>query len=188
MAVVEFALTTRLEAEPVALRPLRMEDVPAYAAAFEVDRELGRLLGMETDPDEASLRKAVERQTPGFEERKHAQLAIVDAASDGFLGEMLIHSLSAHNRRCELGFFVLPSQRGRGVASRAVGLALDWLFGELDLLRVEITTTPDNTIVPLLAERLGFQREGLLRGRNFERGQRVDLVWFGLLREEWHGV
>ncbi len=188
MLVVEFALPTRLEAEPIALRPLGMEDVAAYAAAFEVDRDLGRLLGFETDPDETSLRETVERQTPEFGERKHAQLAIVDAASDAFLGEMLIHSLSSQHRRCELGFFVLPAHRGHGVASRAVGRALDWLFGELDLLRVEITTTPDNTIVPSLAERLGFQREGLLRGRNFERGQRVDLVWFGLLREEWHGV
>lgn len=185
---MQFALPDRLEADPIALRPLRIEDVAAYAAAFEADRDLGRLLGFETDPDEASLRETVERQTPELGERRHAQLAIADAASDAFLGELMIHSLSDRNRRGELGFFVVPAHRGRGVAGRAVGIALDWLFGELDLLRVEITTTPDNTIVPSLAERLGFQREGLLRGRNFERGQRVDLVWFGLLREEWHGL
>jgi RimJ/RimL family protein N-acetyltransferase len=26
----------------------------------------------------------------------------------------------------------------------------------------------------------------VLRQRNVERGQRVDVVWFGVLREEWH--
>ena len=36
-----------------------------------------------------------------------------------------------------------------------------------------------------LAERLGFTQEGVLRKRNVERGQRVDVVWFGVLREEW---
>jgi RimJ/RimL family protein N-acetyltransferase len=33
--------------------------------------------------------------------------------------------------------------------------------------------------------RLGFTREGLLRSRNLERGRRVDVVWFGILRDEW---
>jgi RimJ/RimL family protein N-acetyltransferase len=48
-----------------------------------------------------------------------------------------------------------------------------------------MTTTPDNPTVPPLARRLGFTREGVLRLRNLERGERVDLIWFGLLREEW---
>jgi RimJ/RimL family protein N-acetyltransferase len=48
-----------------------------------------------------------------------------------------------------------------------------------------MTTTPENPAVPALAQRLGFTQEGVLRSRNVERGQRVDLVWFGLLREEW---
>ena len=41
--------------------------------------------------------------------------------------------------------------------------------------------------MPALAARLGFTHEGVLRARNVERGRRVDVVWFGLLREEWAG-
>jgi len=48
-----------------------------------------------------------------------------------------------------------------------------------------MTTTPDNAAVFALARRLGFTQEGVLRKRNVERGQRVDVVWFGVLREEW---
>ena len=36
---------------------------------------------------------------------------------------------------------------------------------------------------PELGRLLGM--EGVLRKRNVERGQRVDVVWFGVLREEW---
>jgi RimJ/RimL family protein N-acetyltransferase len=50
-----------------------------------------------------------------------------------------------------------------------------------------MTTIPENQIVPALARRLGFRQEGILRRRNVERGRRVDIVWFGLLREEWQG-
>jgi RimJ/RimL family protein N-acetyltransferase len=48
-----------------------------------------------------------------------------------------------------------------------------------------MTTTPDNAGVFALAERLGFMHEGVLRKRNVERGERVDVAWFGVLREEW---
>ena len=64
-------------------------------------------------------------------------------------------------------------------------LVVSWAFEELDVLRVELTTTPDNAGVFALAERLGFAHEGVLRKRNVERGERVDVVWFGVLREEW---
>ena len=50
-----------------------------------------------------------------------------------------------------------------------------------------MTTTPDNQAVFALARRLGFVQEGVLRRRNVERGVRVDVVWFGVLREEWAG-
>ena len=78
--------------------------------------------------------------------------------------------------------------RGRGVGTAAVGAALEWAFGGLGLLRVEMTTTPDNLAVAAMARRMGFSQEGVLRARNVERGRRVDVVWFGLLREEWPGA
>ena len=100
---------------------------------------------------------------------------------------MILHSFDWHSRRCEVGFWVVRAARGRGVGSGAVALAVSWAFDDLDLLRVEMTTTPENQAVPALAARLGFTQEGVLRARNIERGRRVDIVWFGLLREEWAG-
>jgi RimJ/RimL family protein N-acetyltransferase len=185
MRRVKIALPDRLEDGFVALRPMRVADAEPYSAAFREDPDLGRLLGVEADPDEASVRERIDRQAQGAAERSFVQLAIADPTTNAFWGELLVHSWHAQHRRAEVGFWVVPGERRRGIGSRAVGLALTWLFGELDLLRVEMTTTPENLGVPALARRLGFTQEGFLRARNVERGQRVDLVWFGLLREEW---
>jgi len=38
--------------------------------------------------------------------------------------------------------------------------------------------------VVALAERLGFRPEGILRGRNFERGRRLDALMLAVLRDE----
>ena len=170
-------LPDTLTGDEVVLRRMRPADAPAFAAAFREDPELGRLLGLDQDPDEDAVR---ERIAAG----RGNQLAI---AGDGgeFLGQVMLHSHDERHRRCEVAFWLVPGARRRGLGSRAVALVISWAFAELDLLRVEITTTPDNDAVFALARRLGFTQEGVLRKRNVERAQRVDVVWFGVLREEW---
>jgi RimJ/RimL family protein N-acetyltransferase len=188
MPPVVIGLPDRLEHDGVALRPMHVSDAASYAAAFRDDPQLGRLLGVETDPDEASIRERIASQPGGPGDRTFCQFAIADPGTGAFWGEVLVFALNERHRRGEVGFWVMPARRRAGVGSRAVSMAVGWMFGELDLLRVEMTTTPDNRVVPALARRLGFTREGLLRARNIERGQRVDVVWFGLLREEWAGL
>jgi RimJ/RimL family protein N-acetyltransferase len=174
---VHIELPASLKGDGVALRRLRTGDAAAYAAAFRDDPEIGRLVGTESDPDEAQVRQRVVAD-------RRFELAIVDE-EDAFAGMVLLHSLDERHRHCEVGFWLVPAARGSGLATRAVRLIVSWAFEELDLLRVEMTTPPDNAGVFALAERLGFTHEGVLRKRNVERGQRVDVVWFGVLREEW---
>jgi ribosomal-protein-alanine N-acetyltransferase len=178
----------RLGDGPVVLRALRADDAPAYAGAFTRDPDLARLLGVARAPDEQSVRERIAQPPQEAGEGRAIELAIADPATDAFWGTVLLHSFDDRHRRCEIGFWVTPEHRRRGVGRAAVSVALAWAFGELDLLRVEMTTTPENTSVPGLARRLGFTPEGVLRARNIEFGRRVDIVWFGLLREEWSGA
>jgi RimJ/RimL family protein N-acetyltransferase len=185
MPPVKITVPDRLSDGVVALRLLEEDDIAAYLGAFRDDPALGSRLGLETDPDEPSLRERVEGQAQPPEDTEVVQFAVADAATDAFCGEVMVHSLRAHHRRGEVGFWVATRQRRRGMGTHAVALTLSWLFDELDLVRVEMTTTPDNPVVPVLAQRFGFTLEGLMRSRNLERGQRVDVIWYGLLREEW---
>jgi [ribosomal protein S5]-alanine N-acetyltransferase len=173
----------RLEADGVLLRAMREPDATILAAAFVADPDLGRLLGYEEDPTEPEVRARIARSgEPG---RPVVEWAIADPQTETCLGSMLVHSLDARHRRAELGFYLVPGARGAGAGSRAVARAVRWLFEELALERVELTTTPDNTALRGLALGLGFIEEGTLRSRNLERGRRVDVVFFGLLRGEW---
>jgi RimJ/RimL family protein N-acetyltransferase len=182
---VKIELPDALGCEGCVLRPLAAGDAARYAAAFTDDPELGRLLGMEQDPDEASIRERAARSAEAAEAGRAAELAIADRATDELLGSVILHSFDWQHRRCEVGFWLVAAARGRGLGTRAVSCTVSWAFEALDLLRVEMTTTPGNVAVEALARRLGFSREGVLRGRNVERGHRVDIVFFGVLCEEW---
>lgn len=175
----------RLESGQVFLRPLDPGDVESYVQAFKDDADLGRLIGLENDPTPESAADRVASADEVAASGRGLQLAISTGPNAKFAGAVVLHTVSEIHRRCEIGFWVIPSERRTGVGGAAVGRFLDWIFDTLPIDRVEMTTTPDNLATRALAKRLGFTEEGTYRKRNLERGVRVDLMILGLLRDEW---
>jgi RimJ/RimL family protein N-acetyltransferase len=167
----------------VTVRRLARRDSAAFARAFADDPTLGVMIGAETDPDAAE----VESQAGAERAGQLPALAIADANDDSFLGAIGLYRVDLRHRRGEVGFWLSPDARGRGVASRAVRLLTSWTFGTLGFERVEMTTTPDNAPSRALAAKLGFAEEGTMRSRNLERGRRVDVMMFAVLKDEWRG-
>jgi RimJ/RimL family protein N-acetyltransferase len=57
-----------------------------------------------------------------------------------------------------VGYWLLPTARGRGMATSAVRLLSAWCVRELGLASVRLTTAPDNQRSQRVAERSGFRR------------------------------
>jgi RimJ/RimL family protein N-acetyltransferase len=172
-----------LAADGVVLRRLRARDAGAFAAAFKDDPHLGAAIGADEDPTEISVRRFIARQPALRARGEFLGLAVTDATTKPFLGQVMLHTVAWHHRRAEVGYWLVPAARGRGIGTTAVRLLVEWAFDTLDLDRIEITTTPDNLAAYALATRLGFQAEGVMRARNLERGRRVDVVMLARLRK-----
>jgi len=171
------------------LRPLADPDVPTWAAAFREDPELGPAWGIEHDPDEQALLERVSGASERARSGGGVEIAIADPSSDALLGTVVLHSLDARHEHVEVGFWLLAEARGRGVATEAVALIVDWAFTTLGAHRVEMVTLPALPhIEPVraLAGRLGFREEGVMRERNFERGRRQDVLMLAVLAADWH--
>ncbi len=78
-----------------------------------------------------------------------------------------------------------PTERGKGYGYEAMQLALRFAFHELNLYRVQLTVFSYNKPSIALAQKLGFQREGVYREFLQRDGKRHDMYLFGLLRSEW---
>ncbi|MGY1723069.1 GNAT family N-acetyltransferase [Blastococcus sp. SYSU DS0533] len=83
-----------------------------------------------------------------------------------------------------LGYWVDRSVAGRGIASLAVALVCDHAFGPAGLHRLQADIRPENGPSQRLVERLGFQREGLLRRYLDIDGDWRDHVSYALLAED----
>lgn len=83
-----------------------------------------------------------------------------------------------------LSWVVYAPFRGRGLASRAVRLLVEFAFAELGLRRVEAHVDPLNRPSLRIALRAGLRREGLLRGNAQLGGEPHDTVVFGRLKDD----
>ncbi|MDN5724910.1 MAG: GNAT family N-acetyltransferase [Propionibacteriales bacterium] len=97
---------------------------------------------------------------------------IADAVTDRALGEVLVFvhgGTLAEQDTAELGYYVYPSARGRGVAGTAARLAVEHAFaspdqGGLGLRRLLAETAADNTASTRVLTTLGFTRWGHEKG------------------------
>jgi len=87
----------------------------------------------------------------------------------------------------EIGLALLPEHRGRGLGTAAQRLLVDHLFRYTTAHRLEALTNTRNIAEQKALERLGFRREGVLRGIVFGNGAWQDNVIYSLLREEAPG-
>jgi RimJ/RimL family protein N-acetyltransferase len=85
----------------------------------------------------------------------------------------------------EIGYCVLPDERGRGCCTEAVQILVDYLFLSRDIVRVQAHTHTGNRASQMVLEKSGFTREGIVRKDTFARGEWRDSCLYSILREEW---
>ncbi|MGH2910228.1 MAG: GNAT family N-acetyltransferase [Solirubrobacteraceae bacterium] len=170
----------------VVLRPWADADLGFIVAACQ-DPEISRYSPVIPSPyTEADalqwleLMDSIRLADDGFD------LAITRVADGGPLGAIGIGRLDRMLATATTGYWLAREARGQGYVSRALRLLARWMFEELGLARIELTTDPENLGSQRVAERCGFTREGRLRSHMLIRhsGQRRDSLIYGLLPGE----
>ena len=87
----------------------------------------------------------------------------------------------------ELGYELSREHWGNGLMVEAAGAVVDWVFAERRLEKISARTDARHKRSLRVMEKVGMTREGLLRGQGKGRGERIDQVVYGILREEWGG-
>ena|SRR5437588_9747943 len=172
-----------LRDEVVALRMVCSDDTLAFLEGLR-DPDVARFAyGDRLRADQAEVGEYIAR-VPGRLEAGEAILLAVTNANDGsFLGKTMLFGIDADTRDAELGFWLLPSARGHGIAARAIVLTVGWAF-ELGLERVHGLTDIDNRAAQRVMEKAGFVREGVLRGLERRPTGRVDFVSYSVLHTD----
>lgn len=112
-------------------------------------------------------------------------LCVADADDpDRVLASIGVVGGDLEDRVVEVGYWVAPEARSRGVATAAVRLLADWLLDELGMARVELVIATDNRSSLAVARNAGFTREGVKRSAIEVKGVRYDAALWSLLPDE----
>lgn len=114
----------------------------------------------------------------GWRDGSRAGFAVTARDGGRFLGVAAFVALSLAGREAEVGYVVVPAERRRGVASRALALLTGWGLGTLGLARIELRADVENPASLRVAERCGYRREGTLRSVHVKDGRRADMALY----------
>lgn len=110
---------------------------------------------------------------------------VICETPDGLaLGRIALYNVGRDKDVWEAACMVNPKARGHNYAARGLHFAIRYLFANTNARRVFADIDPDNHASIKTFEKLGFTREGVLRGEWETHIGIRDSVIFGLLRTD----
>jgi [ribosomal protein S5]-alanine N-acetyltransferase len=111
-----------------------------------------------------------------------AAFAIITKAGDLHIGNVCLENISWENRSGEIAILIGEKDFwGKGIATEAYKLIIDYGFNMLDLHRLYSGMTIRNKAMIKVAERSGMTEEGILKESLFKDGIYVDIVRYAII-------
>ena len=178
--MLERSLTAGAELQP--LEPWQAAEFAAFADRHR-DHLRPWLPWAEIVVDEDSARAFLQR----YADRQAADDGrIYGIRLDGDLvGGTLFRIFEPGAGVCEIGVWLAPDAQGRGLITSAARHMIDWAVRVRGMHRVEWRNAPENTRSSAVAQRLGMQRDGILREAFVHLGRRQDVEVWSVLAHEW---
>lgn len=101
------------------------------------------------------------------------------------IGIIGITNIKMEHRRAELGYWLLPEFQHQGYTKEAANKILSYCFTELGLNRVEADTETENWGSNRVLEILGFQKEGVFKEYEMNKGRFIDLARYAILKKDY---
>lgn len=167
----------RLEGDGVILRAWRDEDAPALAPVCgEWD-----VCAFTSVPWTYSEREAlawIERQRRKRAAGTVLALAIQGRDDERALGNVNLAGFDDGGRAATIGYWLVPEVRGRGLATAATSLLIDWGLRSYGLERIEFAILPENLGSQRVAARVGATLEGIRERSHQAEGRWWDMtIW-----------
>jgi RimJ/RimL family protein N-acetyltransferase len=169
-----------LEGKTVNLRVMEKEDLPLFAEWVNNPEFNGEYQPLD-QTSLAEMEKALE-QPSQFESKRF----IIEKKNGSKIG-LVFHFNMLHPgaKLLEIGYSLVPTERGKGYCSEAAKIMVDYLFLSKDAVRIQAHTDVRNAASQKVLEKAGFKREGTMRKPAFFGGEWRDAYLYSILREEW---
>ncbi|MCQ1995989.1 GNAT family N-acetyltransferase [Arthrobacter sp. zg-Y1171] len=149
-----------LDADGLVLRPWRDDDAAVVVKAYR-EPDICHF-SRRTMATEAEALEWIRRWGTRWQEESGANWAVC-TSDRNVVGRVALSRVNLYEGDAELGYWVLPGDRGKAVASRAVDALKRWAFGSAGLMRLQLSHSVHNQGSCGVAGKTGFALEGTRR-------------------------
>lgn len=157
-----------------------LDDLLAYHSRPDVARYL---LDPPWTPERARAAVAERLLRTGLDASPR-ELALAVEYQGRVIGDVSLWATDATGAKGEIGWTFHPDVAGRGFATEAAAAVLELGFARYGMHRITAQMDARNTASAALCERLGMQREGLLRQEWWSKGEWTDTLVHGALASD----
>jgi [ribosomal protein S5]-alanine N-acetyltransferase len=173
-----------LNGERVLLRPLTKNDLTPVYLQWLNDEEVTRFNSHATFPNTQEKMEAYYNSLQ--DNSRNVVLAIIEKAGNKHIGNVSLQQINWISKNAEFAILLGDKEFwGKGVGEEAAMLIVDYGFERLNLHRIYCGTIQGNDGMKKLAKKLFMTEEGLRRQAIFKNGKYLDIIEFGVLREEF---
>lgn len=131
-----------------------------------------------------STRAMVKERIALAEKKAFISFMIFKRDDNTLLGCIFMKDIDWHIPKAEIGYFIDRDFESNGIVGGALRTIVHYCFNELKLEKVFVRVSPENIGSRKVAEKNGFELEGILR-KDFKSGEGTlyDVIYYGLLNE-----
>lgn len=173
-----------LETERLVLRAFTLADakrVQELAGVFEVADTTGQMPHPYLD---GMAEDWIMGQAEEFREGSAITFAITQKKNGEVIGAIGL-TLNAHHKRAEMGYWLGVPYWNCGYTTEAARAVLRYAFQQLGLVRVYASHFARNPASGRVMQKAGMRYEGTLRQHFIRWTEPEDMVYYGILKEEW---
>ena len=119
---------------------------------------------------------------------KDIKLAICLKENDQYIGNVYMTDINMINRSCHSHILIGEHDFwGKGYAKEALMLAIDYMFNERNIYRIQANVLESNVASLKMHEKCGYKVDGILRASVYKAGKYHNQYVLSLLKDEFKG-
>lgn len=155
----------QFESERLLIRAPKIEDAVDVWTSIRNSRQTLQewMIWAQEMPPLESTEENMRQAVADFITRKDLRLLLFLKETGEFVGSSGLHQINWAVPKFEIGYWLDQSMEGHGYMTEAVEAITNFAFEQLHAMRIEIRCDEENNKSRLVAERAGYELEGILR-------------------------
>ena len=171
----------------IRLRAIEPSDAE-YFAKWNLDSERSAHLAFVWPPTSASSMMAWASDQSKRKLENDTFFWVIENMFGEPVGSISTHDCNPRDGTFSYGVDVAAEHRRKGYASEAIKIVLKYYFEELRYQKVTVPVHSDNPASIAMHKKLGSKKEGTHRRMAFSHGKYIDIIWFGMTKEEFESI